>query len=497
MVAKRISLILAALLALTLTGCDDLPQSVTPDTGDAAVSDPAENQEPLKLSLAYSHDDTLNPFAATTEVNCQLTSLLYEGLMALDENFVPQAALADTVVQPDATHLVVSLRQRAPFPDGSQVTPKDVITSFQEAKKSARYKALLQNVASAKEEGDAVRFKLTAADPNARACLIFPVVKGDTLTDKAGKAPIGSGPYKLKTTDTGATLVQNKHYPTAPNYTTVTLCHLPNQAARQYALSSGDVTYCYNDLSEGDIPRITGASRKVETNALVFLGINGNRGKLRDAAVRRALSGLLDRAAVTKAAYGDWALASASPFHPKWDWMTGLVPAADRDLDGAIAMLDEAGCTPKEGKRLELELIFNADRPDRGKLAEQIRTQAEQAGVVITATALSEKEYRTRLKSGKYDLYLGEILLSGNMSLRPLLAGGNASYGVARSGAAAKAYGRYLKGEITLAEFVTAFSGDMPYIPLCWRYGAAGFDRRLTLATPTGYDPYYGIAGWQ
>lgn len=495
--AKKTSLVLAALVALTLTGCDDLPQTVTPDAGNTVVSDGEESQETLKLSLAYSHDDTLNPFTAATEVNGQLTGLLYEGLMALDQNFVPQPVLAEIVDLTDATHLTVTLRSGAVFSDGSKVTPEDVVASFKEAKKSDRYRALLQNVASAQKEGDTVQFKLSAADPNARACLTFPVVKGDTLTDALAKAPIGSGPYRLKSTDTGATLVQNKQHPAAPYFKKITLSHLPNQASRQYALASGEITYCYDDLSEGDVPRLSGASQKVDTNALVFLGVNSNRGDLKKASVRRALSALLDRAAVTKAAYGDWALASASPFHPRWDRMADITPATDRDLDGAIALLDEAGCTPKDGKRLELELIFNADRPDRGKLAEQIRTQAEQAGVVITAEALSEKEYRARLKSGKYDLYLGEILLTADMSLRPLLSGGNASYGIAKSGDAVKAYAKYRKEDITLAEFVTAFSEDMPYIPLCWRYGAAGFDRRLTSATPTGYDPYYGVTGWK
>lgn len=493
---KQIGLLLAALCVLTLSGCNDLPQTATPGGGDTPASDAGQTQAPLALSLAYSHDDTLNPFAAVTEVNAQLTGLLYEGLMALDGNFVPQPRLAASVEQPDATHLTAVLRKGAVFSDGSKITPEDVVTSFREAKQSDRYRRLLSNVQSAQKEGDAVTFKLAAADPNARACLTFPVVKGSTLTEAAGEAPLGSGVYQLKATETGARLVQNKKHPTAPHFKKISLSHLPNTAARQYALASGEITYYYDDLSGGEIPRITGASCQVDANTLVFLGVNGARGKLKEAPVRQALSGLLDRTALVQAAYGDWAQASADPFHPRWDRMTGLVSEATQDLDGALTLLDEAGCTPENGKRLEGELIFNADRPDRGKLAEQIRLQAERAGVVITPVPLDEETYRARLKSGKYDLYLGEIRLTADMSLRPMLAGGDASYGVARSGEAAKAYAGYLKEENTLAEFLTAFAGDMPYIPLCWRYDAAGFDRRLTGATPTGYDPYHGVAGW-
>lgn len=494
---KGIALGLAAILTLTLTGCDDVPQTVTPHTDDTVVSDSEETQEALALSLAYSHDDTLNPFTAKSEVNCQLTGLLYESLLALDANEIPQAALADAVAQPDATHLTVTLRQKAVFSDGSAVTPEDVVASFKAAKKSDRYRPLLANVTMAAKEGDAIRFTLSSPDTNARACLTFPIVKESTLTDEAGEAPLGSGVYKLKITDSGADLVQNKKHPSTPEFKRITLHHLPNNASRQYALASGEITYYYDDLSEGDVPRISGASRKVNTNTLVFVGINSGKGKLKEPAVRRALSGLLERAEIAQSAYGDWALASADPWPSHWDRMTGESLSTARDLDGAIALLDEAGCTPENGKRLELSLIYNADRPDRGKLAEQIRVQAEDAGVILTLEPLSEEEYLARLKKGKYDLYLGEIRLTADMSLRPLLAGGNASYGIVRSGAAAKAYAQYLKEEIKLAEFLTAFGEDMPYLPLCWRYGAAGFDRRLTSATPTGSDPYYGIAQWQ
>ena len=494
---KGIVLGLAALLALTLTGCDEVPQTVTPNTDGTVITDSEEPQEALALALAYSHDDTLNPFTTVSEVNSQLAGLLYEGLLALDANEIPQVALADAVAQPDATHLTVTLRQKAVFSDGSAVTPEDVVASFRAAKKSDRYRPLLTNVASAAKEGEAIRFTLSSPDTNARACLTFPIVKESTLTDEAGKAPIGSGVYKLKNTDSGARLVQNKKHPTTPQFKTITLHHLPNNASRQYALASGEITYYYDDLSEGDIPRISGASRKVNTNTLVFMGINSSKGKLKEVTVRRALSGMLERTAIAQTAYGDWALASAAPWPSHWDWMTGEGLPTDRDLDGAIALLDEAGCTPENGKRLELSLIFNADRPDRGKLAEQMRVQAEDAGVILTLEPLSEEEYLQRLKKGNYDLYLGEIRLTADMSLRPLLAGGDASYGISRSGAAAKAYARYLKEEITLAEFLTAFAEDAPYVPLCWRYGAAGFDRRLTLATPTGNDPYYGIAEWQ
>ncbi len=495
---KGLCVLLVAVCLLTLSGCGGAPASSDPVSDGAQPStDPGETL--LGLNLAYSHDDTLNPFAAATEANLNLAGLLYDSLTALDEAFVPQLSLAAKVDTPDPTHLVVTLRQGAVFSDGSPVTAEDVVTSFKQAKTSANYKELLQNVADAAGKQQEVTFTLASPDSNASACLSFPVVKGSTLTEEKGKAPVGGGVYVYETTATGARLVANAHSTESPHYRTVGLRHLPNSTNRYYALSSGDITYYFDDLNSGDIPRVTGANVSVDMNALVFLGINGSKDKLADAPVRRALSALLDRPAMVSTAYSGWAVASQLPFHPRWQPVAELdQPDAIRDLDSAVEQLELAGCTAGSGgTRLSLELIYCTANSDRGAVAELIRSQMEGGGVVIQPVALEEAEYLARLKAGKYDLYVGEIRLTADMSLRPLLAGGSAGYGIARQGAAAATYAQYLSGECTLESFLQTFAADMPYIPLCWRSGFAAYDRRLTNVTPTGYAPYYGIAGWK
>lgn len=494
---RRLCILLAAMCLLC--GCSDLSETSEPVSDGVPAADADASEQLEQMALAYSHDDTLNPYATTTAVNAQLTGLLYDSLTALDTGFAPQPSLAESITRSDATHLVASLRQGAVFADGSAVTTTDVVTSFHEAKASTRYKALLHNVTSAKAntKNATVTFTLAAADPNAAACLTFPVVKASTLTKEKGRAPLGGGVYTLQVTDTGTCLVANTHRTPAPQYATVSLRHLPGHSARHYALASGEITYYYNDLSDGELPGIVGANRAVPMNALVYLGVNSARGTLSQPAVRGALSALIDREAVCKTAYADWAQPSAQPFHPRWAAMAEHTVTPVRNLDGGITLLDGAGYTPQNGKRLELELIYSTDRSDRGRVAELLRSQLEDGGVAVTLTPLDEATYRQRLAAGQYDLYLGELRLTADMSLRPLLQGGNASYGISRSGAAAVAYGQYLSGAATLEAFLTAFSSDFPYIPLCWRHGLAAYDRRLTTVTPFGYDPYSGFAAWQ
>ncbi|MBQ8683485.1 MAG: hypothetical protein IJ518_03075 [Clostridia bacterium] len=492
--------VLALCLLLTLTGCQTEPAesdpASRPDTPTADTNEALQN-----FSLAYSHEDTLNPYAAKTEVNLNLTGLLYDSLAVSDRAFAHRLSLASVVDTPDATHLVATLREGAVFSDGSAVTAADVVTSFKRAKASANYAPLLENMtaATANEKARQISFTLASPDVNALGCLTFPVIKASTLTEEAGKAPVGGGVYRYELTDTGARLVANSHSGSKPHYAVVGLRHLPDSSTLYYALSSGDIAYYFDDLDRGELPQVAGANTPVEMNALLFLGVNSTRGKLQDATVRQALSALLDRPAIVNTVYAGRGVASVQPFHPHWQPMAQLSqPSVARDLDAAVKLLEQAGCTAGTGgKRLALELIYCVDKADRGGVAELIRTQLEGAGVTATAVPLDKKTYLERLRKGEYDLYIGEIRLTQDMSLRPLLAGGKASYGVQRWGASANAYAAYLRGETTLEGFLQQFGADMPYIPLCWRSGFAAYDRRLTAVTPVGYDPYYGLADWQ
>lgn len=497
---KGLCILLTLCLLLTLTGCRTEPENSDPASRpDTPVTDTADTLQ--SMALAYSHDDTLNPFAAVTKVNLDLASLLYDSLTVMDAAFSPRLSLAAAVDTPDATHLVATLRQGAKFSDGSAVTGADVVTSFKQAKASANYAALLENVTAAKadEKARQVTFTLASPDVNALGCLTFPVVKASTLTKAAARAPVGGGVYRYEAGDAGGRLVANPHSGVTPVYATVGLRHLPSAGAMYYALYSGDIAFYFDDLASGEAPQVAGANTPVEMNALLFLGVNSTRNKLKLAEVRQALSLLLDRPAVVNTVYAGRGIASRQTFHPHWTPMTQLEqPAPLRDLDGAIRLLDEAKCKAGAGgKRLELELIYCTDRADRGAVAELVRTQLAGGGVAVTLVPLDEKTYLGRLQKGEFDLYVGEIRLTTDMSLRPLLAGGNASYGIQRWGVCNDSYARYLQGELTLADFLQTFAAEMPYIPVCWRNGFAAYDRRLTTVTPTGYDPYFGLAGWK
>ena len=492
-----------ALLA-SLAGCSTLPKSYYENSSEES-SEPAESsgpsvEEPAQraLTLCYSSGDTLNPFTAATRSNLSLASLLYQGLTALDDGWVPQPSLASSV-SVSAGSVTAVLREDAVFSDGSPVTAADAAASYRAAKSSSNYAALLENVTgvSADKDGRTLTFSLSSPDPNAAACLSFPVIKEGTESN-----PVGSGPYVF-TKEGSAALTANPHYSGPLANETIQLKDYPEGDTTIRALESGTISFYFDDLSSGDIPRTSSANISVPLNSLVFLGVNSRRAPLSDAAVRQAVSAAVSRSELAANAFAGRAQPAVSPFSAQWEPAVELTGFdANENIAVAVAQLEQAGYNNTDedssnGKSLSLELLVSDSNSFRTAAAELLVQQLSKAGITVEVAAVPFAEYEERLADGEIDLYLGEIRLSAHMSLRPLFSsGGAASYGVNTGGAAAAAYTEYRNGQKTLAEFVQAFADDLPYIPLCWRDGLAAYDRSLSGVTPTAFDSYYGIGSW-
>ncbi len=489
----------AAVTLLSLSGCSTLPKGVGQSSAPPAskpenpVSRP---EEPLDLTLCYSSEDSLNPYKAKTQVNVQLASLLYDSLTVLDEQWQPQLSLAASVSREDPLRYRVTLRENAAFSDGSAVTAADVAASFQQAKASQTYRSLLLNLLSCTVEAGAAVFTLAAPDPQFSACLTFPILKQGT-----DDAPVGGGRYVLEEGERPR-LVWNSRYEGEPSTDTIYLRYLSDRDSMIRGLETGVVSYYFDDLSNGEIPRISSASANIPLPNLVFLGFNSEREAVSDPAVRRAVDAAVSRAAIADSSFAGRAVAAQSPFPSAWE------PAVEikgfetvENIQAAVAQLEQAGYNTKgaagQGEPLSLTLLCSDSNSFRLAAAKQLEEQLEKTGIAVTVESMSFSDLEKRLDKGDFDLYIGEIRLSANMSLSPLLTeGGAAAYGIDQAGAAAQAYAAYLAGEKTLADFCAAFVQDPPFLPLCWRQGIAAYDRNMSGVTPTAFDVYHGIEGW-
>ncbi|MPN25556.1 hypothetical protein SDC9_172968 [bioreactor metagenome] len=171
----------------------------------------------------------------------------------------------------------------------------------------------------------------------------------------------------------------------------------------------------------------------------------------------------------------------------------------------AVSLLNEAGydklsdITAGYGKNaLNLSLIVNADNLFKVAAADEIAADLKTIGMNVTVKKLKWSAYMTALQNGNYDLYIGEIKLTGNMSLLPFFsASGAANYGIGSSASIADLYSQMVRGEVSLQKFIDSFDIAVPFVPICYRNAIATYTNEMSYgAEGTAGDVFKNIYTW-
>lgn len=447
-----------------------------------------------------------------------LWPLLYDSLAQPDASFTPQFGLASSI-DVSGTTVTAHLKSGVKFWDGSALGAQDVVYSYNLVKStpSSYFYSNVQNIASVAAQGSAtVVFTLASPDALAQNLLDIPIIKsGSAATSGANAAypnapPTGSGPYQLSMAAVGGTLTLNKSWYGGGSFgfQTIAVNNIRNTDALDSSLKIGEINYLFTDYGQGAVSVPNIETKAVNLNRMVFLGVNSAHAGLGDAHVRRAVSLLIDRSGLVTDAFSSQALATNLPYNP--DWAGGVKPqAADLSAssDKAAQELTQAGYTARNASGvytkadgsapLSLSLLYNSDDSRMATAARLLSQALTKAGIGVTAEGKAFDAYTQALQSGGFDLYLGDVALTDDMDLTPLLSpGAGASYGVAAGSATLAAFQAWRAGG-QLAALTSAFQNELPFLPLCFKTGTVSYTPGLAgSVTPTARNIFYGIAGW-
>ncbi|MCR5522609.1 MAG: hypothetical protein K6F64_03095 [Clostridia bacterium] len=454
--------------------------------------DEAEEEESAEnlLRLAYSKNDSLDPYEMETELNYQISSLVFDGLFKLDKSYKPQPCIAQGGIVAESG-ITVTLNDVS-FSDGSKVTATDIISSFNKAKESDIYSPRLDNIESASASSSTmVLFKLSSPDPYALACLDFPIVKFDRGEDEL---PIGSGRYLYAKSYDNLYLVVNVNKTGFnPLMKTIALEPVHESESVESSLVIGGKSFSYNNLSSGEFSRIDALSYEVVQNNLVFLGFNEDSEFFSDPLVRKGVSTSLDRDAITTSAFQYHAVPTALPFNPSWYALEAKISELKFSEEDAKTYLKESDVEPESG---EVVLLCNRENEFKYQTAVQVKSMLENVGFFVRLKDYNEEDYVNELKYGTYDLFIGEIKLSADMNLRNLYDIA-APYDEDVQGTSLSRYIELLKGECEIMDYINSFNEDFPFIPLCFRDGIASFTKSMQVKEGfNDVDVFYDIESW-
>ncbi|MBQ0083878.1 MAG: hypothetical protein KBS52_03840 [Clostridiales bacterium] len=435
---RILSLITVLCLVFSVTACKQ-------DSGNSNEKDShkSENSD-VVLSVAYNETDSFDPYAAKTDVNRLLCTLLYDSPVRVNEDFTYENLLAKEIkVSGNVCSITLA---DASFSDGSPVTSDDVIYSFNAAKKSeSRFAAILKSIKSAeKSDGKTVRFILEKNDAYAANLLTFPIIKSgsNTKKDENGIAllPVGSGRY---TAD-----LKNEQLIANPNWAfgkvsqkSLRLVNAAGEEALSHVIDIGAIDVYFTNLDDCKIMRMQGNRKNITLNNLVYIGFNAKDPICKQVNFRHAVSSALDRAKICEEAYFTNAVPATGIFHPNWSEVSSIQSIlGTSNINIAIENLNQIGynsngsapfAVNSAGEELTVKLLVNKENQFRTGAADMIVKQLALSKIKVIKEVLPFSQYKAKLESGDFQLYLAETEILNNMDVSPLLCpGGSVAYGI-------------------------------------------------------------------
>lgn len=487
------------LLPVLLAGCWQEP----PVSEDSGPLQPGEEPEPAesrvilpeRFSLPYAPDRSLDPVACPDGMQQVVASLICEALFRLGPDFEPEPWLcASYAYDPTVPAYAFVLRSGVTFSDGSPLTPADVKATLDRARLSDRYRSRLSCIKSVSAGTDSVTVTLSAPNSALPALLDIPIVKAGTEKDAA---PVGTGPYLFSQEESGTYLVASQSWWQGGGQPVdrIFLIESADQDTMLYRFTSHDVQLITADLTGTSPISATGniSYQDAATTILQYIGCNVTRAPLDNAAFRRALGLGINRSYVVSAFLSGHGAPAQFPVAPS----SPLYPASLEEhysLDAFTAALAASGYTPDR----TLTLLVNQENSFKVSVAGFLAESFTAAGVPTEIRALPFEEYAAALAAGEFDLYYGEVKLTADWDLSPLLAtGGALNYG----GWAEPQTDQLLSGfaaatdRTAAAEALCAhLQSQAPILPVCFKSTSVLMQADVVEGlSPTMAEPFYDL----
>ncbi|ROR73303.1 ABC transporter substrate-binding protein [Bogoriella caseilytica] len=357
----------------------------------------------------------------------EASSLVFSRPFAVNEHGVLEpdvAVLLETA--PDGLHWAFGVREGVTWHDGEPVTVEDLALSLRlvsDPRLRGEVKQHIAEVTDVRVDGPHVVVTLSRRMPAllhtlSKTCIVpSHRFSSDELSQGAlDRDPIGSGPYRVvERSDQACRFVRHDrfHHGSAA-LKRIEMVQIAEDRDRAAALAAGEIDLAQIKAQHVDtlteVPDVV--VHPIATRVWRALTFSLTHPLLRDPSIRRALSTLIDREEVVSTALGGYGLPQYYPTPPS-SWASPPAPPATgpelarQQLLEAGCELNEAGIWERDGVPLELTFAYLATETFRAVASEVIAAQFARAGVPVSLTPITWRQYQamdaTGLRDSGYD----------------------------------------------------------------------------------------------
>lgn len=356
---------------------------------------------------------TLDPRLATDAEGDKISQLIFDGLMARNDDLEIVPDLAERFEKISDTSYRFFLRRGVLFHSGNPLTSRDVVYTYEtilDGTVASPFKEYFSRIRKIVSEDD-YTVRIDLAEPYAPFLTLLTkgiVSEADAkkLGGRYGREPVGTGPYRLvrfvpeKIVELEA---NSGYFGKIPKIKTLRLHVISDDNIRVLKLIKGDI-----DLVQNGVPALL--LKKVLENSglemiaddgivVTYLGMNLTDKYLKDRRVRQAIAYAIDRDQIIAHRYGGMAEKANSILSPmNWAYDADLYQY-DYDPKKAASLLEEADL---KKPTLSYKTSTIKERIDTGRM---IAHQLGQAGITVKVEPYEWGTFYRDVRTGNFQLY--------------------------------------------------------------------------------------------
>lgn len=399
------------------------------------------------LRFAIAEMDTINPLLTNNRNVLEVTKIIYDPLVTLNENYKLQYCLAEEIAKTDDLTYIVKLRKGVLWEDKSNFTAEDVKFTMELIKNgvSPIYSENLKYVSDF-EVVDSTTLKISLSQPVQffEYNLTFPIMcqsyyDGEDFSSST-KIPIGTGMFKISEVSSNIIkLVQNDLYwdvSREPMATEININLYGTIGEAYSAFKNGEIDVLSVKITNIEDYIGTLGYKKIEYKErdYDFLAFNTSNELLSDPAVRKALSLAIDKNNIVASCLGSGYVASNFSLDMGcWIYTKDLNVSIDTEQ--AAQILNNAGWertsnswqkrTDGGTQVLAFSLTVNANNSTRVAVAENLKEQFANFGVPVNIRYLSSDNYTDAMNNRDYECIITGIRTGYSPNLNTFFADGN------------------------------------------------------------------------
>lgn len=390
------------------------------------------------IRIPVSNFDTINPILSKNQNIQDISRLIYEPLLNIDENYKIELCLAKEWSKVSATSYVIKLKENIKWHDLVEFEAKDVQFTMDKIKNEVTdsiYAWSLEKVLSVEViDKYTIRINLSEEVPFFEYNLTFPImanhyyINENFKTSGKNNNPVGTGQYKVvENVDNSLKLKKSDEWWKKESKD----AKLEVITVNKYA-NIGEV---YNAFKIGNIDLLTTKSIDTDINIgtigfqnksyrgrkLDFIAINTTNSILKNKEVRQAIQYAIDKQNIVSSVYkGKYDISNFVLDYGNYLYNQEKIHY-EYNQEKAKQILVDNGWEYKskqwqkvqehKTKRISLNLIVKESDVARVNVAEIITGQLQNIGFKINLVKASDNQYSNYLKNKNYDLILTGVYL--------------------------------------------------------------------------------------